>query len=324
MPWMAVDDQMHGHRKFLKLGGDRMAATGLWTTAGSWAAGHMSDGFVPDYVAEQWDPGLRLAERLVNVGLWAAAEVDDDKGFRFHDWTERNSSRADIEQRRAEATERKRRSRDRRRRSDGTYGPGDGPGGGGVTTDNGHAPVTRDGLVTSQAPNHAVTRESLQSPPLPSPPLPSPTTPPEGGASRRPANAEPTMFDIDPPADVVEIVAADPLPAQTAQTLVAEWIDHCATRPPKRVIQHTSSEIKILLEEGIPYPSVRAGLAAWAQKGAHPSALASFVNQVSNAGRHLIAVNGSGPPTPVRPSGRVSATTQRLADIRAMREMFPE
>lgn len=69
----------------------------------------------------------------------------------------------------------------------------------------------------------------------------------------------------------------------TAQTLVAEWIDHCTKRPPGNVIGHTSKAIKTLLEEGIDPVDVRNGLALWAAKGLHPSALPSVVNERMNA-----------------------------------------
>lgn len=106
MPWMMVDDQMHGHRKFVKLGQDRWPATGLWATAGSWVAGAMTDGFVPDYVVQQWDPDFRLAKRLVQVGLWVDATHDGETGYQFHDWTEINRSREQIVAERAYNTRR--------------------------------------------------------------------------------------------------------------------------------------------------------------------------------------------------------------------------
>lgn len=67
----------------------------------------------------------------------------------------------------------------------------------------------------------------------------------------------------------------------SAQTLVAEWIDHCDTRPPGRVIGQLSKEVKTLLDEGIPYDRVRRGLAVWHDKGLHPSTLASVVHETS-------------------------------------------
>jgi hypothetical protein len=69
--------------------------------------------------------------------------------------------------------------------------------------------------------------------------------------------------------------------AETSQTLVAEWIDHCnGSRPPSRVIGHIAKEIGIMLSEGIPYNDVRNGLGRWHSQGLHPSALASVVHEL--------------------------------------------
>lgn len=76
--------------------------------------------------------------------------------------------------------------------------------------------------------------------------------------------------------------AAQP-PAVTAQTLVAEWLDHCRKRPPDRVVGQVAKELSALLAEEHDVADVRAGLARWHQSGNHPSTLASFVNEVMNA-----------------------------------------
>lgn len=95
--------------------------------------------------------------------------------------------------------------------------------------------------------------------PSPSRPVPS-TTEPDGSAA----------------------VAAPP---QTAQSLVAAWIDHCGERPPSRVIGQVSKELAAMLAEGVPYATVQAGLVAWSRKGLHPSALASVVHETRQGGR---------------------------------------
>jgi hypothetical protein len=69
----------------------------------------------------------------------------------------------------------------------------------------------------------------------------------------------------------------------TAQTLVAEWIDGCAKRPPGQTIGHASKQIKKLLDEGIDPDDVRRGLSRWMAKGSAPTAIPSFVNEVMNA-----------------------------------------
>ncbi|WP_169165135.1 hypothetical protein [Cellulomonas taurus] len=98
--------------------------------------------------------------------------------------------------------------------------------------------------------------------PLPPTPVPQPPTP-----------VPPTAADADAPA--------------SAQTLIGEWIDHCDDRPPGRVIGQLSRETKTLLDEGIPFDVVRAGLAEWHRKGLHPSALASVVHETRRGPRRL-------------------------------------
>lgn len=71
--------------------------------------------------------------------------------------------------------------------------------------------------------------------------------------------------------------------ATTPQTIVGEWIDHCAKRPPKNVIGQVGRTVNALFMEGIDPDDVRRGLAAWASKGLHPSTLPSVVNEVMNA-----------------------------------------
>jgi hypothetical protein len=82
-----------------------------------------------------------------------------------------------------------------------------------------------------------------------------------------------------------------PLPPPiTAQTLVAEWVDHCQSRPPKQVVGQIAKLLGSMLGEGLPPLAVRAGLAAWHQaavadaNGRHPSTLPSFVHAAANAG----------------------------------------
>lgn len=171
MAWMTVDDKLHGHRKIIKLGPDRVPAAGLWILCGSWSADHLTDGWVPSYVVEEWDPELKLAARLVEVKLWHEETVDGETGYRFHDWCEINRSREEIEKSRSDARERQRQSRDRRRQSNGTLGPDDGGGAHGQTALD---VVTRDTNVTPIGPSRDVTRDTTSChtvvTPLPIPP----------------------------------------------------------------------------------------------------------------------------------------------------------
>lgn len=102
-----------------------------------------------------------------------------------------------------------------------------------------------------------------------------------------------------------------PLPPQTAQELVADWIDHCSKRPPGQVVGHVAKHIGAMLEEGIDPVDIRRGVAAWQTKGANPSALPGFVHQVMNS-----------PPPATRAAangGRRLTPDERVATIQALK-----
>lgn len=74
--------------------------------------------------------------------------------------------------------------------------------------------------------------------------------------------------------------------APTAQSLVAEWIDHCnGQRPPGQVVGQVAKQLGQMLDEGIPAEHVRAGLVAWHDKRLHPSALPSVVHEIRQGPR---------------------------------------
>ena len=74
----------------------------------------------------------------------------------------------------------------------------------------------------------------------------------------------------------------DPAP-ETAQALVAEWVDNCRARPPGNVVGQVAKQLKALLDEGIPADQVRTGLIAWHRKNLHPSTLPSVLHEVREA-----------------------------------------
>jgi hypothetical protein len=76
------------------------------------------------------------------------------------------------------------------------------------------------------------------------------------------------------------VVISEP---RTTDELIADWINHVPKRPPGSVIGRVGKTIKQLLEENVDPADIRAGVAAWARKGADPSSLPSFVNQAMNA-----------------------------------------
>lgn len=117
MAWFKVDDKVHSHKKAARAG---VAAMGLWTVAGSWCADHLTDGFVPDYIAERLAPGQAddLAVLLVHAGLWESDVHDGDDGWRFRDWCDYQPTRDDVEQKRERERDKK---RQQRRDADGQY-----------------------------------------------------------------------------------------------------------------------------------------------------------------------------------------------------------
>jgi hypothetical protein len=104
MTWFRIDDKFGEHPKVRRLAKDRVAAVGLWTLCGIWCADNAAvntmDGFVPVEVVRRHDPRLRLAMRLVEVGLWHESTSQDEVGFEFHQWSEHQPTRAEVELRR--------------------------------------------------------------------------------------------------------------------------------------------------------------------------------------------------------------------------------
>ena len=81
---------------------------GLWALCGSWASDQLTDGFIPDYIVQglggrAWK---RATDRLVAAGLWIPGTDGTDHGWWFHQFLERNPSRADVEADRCRTRER--------------------------------------------------------------------------------------------------------------------------------------------------------------------------------------------------------------------------
>jgi hypothetical protein len=99
--WFKVDDKLHDHRKARAAGATAM---GVWVLAGSWSADNLTDGFIPATILPRWGRP-RDATRLIEVGLWHADEQDGEQGWRFHEWLERQPSRAQKLEERAQKAE---------------------------------------------------------------------------------------------------------------------------------------------------------------------------------------------------------------------------
>lgn len=100
MPWFRVDDTLAFHTKTMEAGN---AAMGLWVRAGSWSMQTLSDGFIPASVALSLGT-RKQCEKLVACGFWD----EKDNGYSFHEWTERQPTRAQIQSEREQSKERAR------------------------------------------------------------------------------------------------------------------------------------------------------------------------------------------------------------------------
>jgi hypothetical protein len=110
MPWFKVDDTLAFHGKVIRAGN---AAMGLWVRAGSWSMQTLSDGHVPHDVARQLGTHAQAA-RLVDVELW----VEKDDGYMFHEWNQRQPSRAKVHSDREANAERLRKWREQNKKGE--------------------------------------------------------------------------------------------------------------------------------------------------------------------------------------------------------------
>jgi hypothetical protein len=324
VPYFAVDDHMPTHRKFLRLGVDRLPATGLWATAGAWAAGHLTDGFIPDYVIDQWDPGHEVAKRLVAVGLWETAEQDGDQGFQFHEWEQRNGTKEKIEAKRADDAERKRRWRERQARGgDGTFGPpDDGPGGGTPVTESERSPdgvtpdvtrdVTRDETQDSDGSPDGIRGVSHRSQPNPS--QPNPPHPSNNNSSAAPRRTRARRGPIDySPAFEAFWSACHPK-RRTGKGDAARAFDAACRGNPLRTGESRATTLTARMAVWVRY---------WQASGTDPR-FTPLPATWLNGNRYDDPppdMPGTDLATTTRPapSGRVATTTQRVADIQALK-----
>lgn len=291
--WFKVDDKLHDHRK-ARLA--KKAAMGVWVLAGSWCMDNLTDGFVPADVLPRW--GTRAdARALVAAGLWIEGTREGERGWQFHDWSRFQPTAAvTAATKAAEAEAGVRGNHKRWHRARGITDPDceycyqvpdrvpdrapDSaepfqPRHSWREADDDSDAVTigserRDGHLGVKSVSHAGKSQVTR------------------GLADRVPDREPDRVTRDEPESGGESGANRPVPVPephtepngSAAALVAEWIERSPSRPPKRVIGQVGRELKVLLtEDRLPIDVVRRGLAAWSRKGAHPSALASFVHE---------------------------------------------
>lgn len=117
MPWFRVDDSFHSHPKVITAGNE---AIGLWLRCGTYAAQHLTDGFIPegiailygaDQIRSRGEAGTgkdeTLAEILIRAKLWRRTRG----GWHMLNYLEYNPSKNAVEKDRKANAERQRRYR---------------------------------------------------------------------------------------------------------------------------------------------------------------------------------------------------------------------
>jgi hypothetical protein len=104
VPWFRLDEGFHSHPKVLRAGNE---AIGLYVRCGTYAAEHLTDGFIPEQVALQYGTPA-LAATLVETKLWRRARG----GWRMPDYLDYNPSKEAVDKERKQAAERQRRRRE--------------------------------------------------------------------------------------------------------------------------------------------------------------------------------------------------------------------
>ena len=89
MTWFKVDDRFESSPKVMGLS---LSAVGLWTLAGAWSAGQLTDGVIPKQFVKRYD-AEQEANELVESGLWE----DAGDNFAFHDWGDYNPTQEEVE-----------------------------------------------------------------------------------------------------------------------------------------------------------------------------------------------------------------------------------
>ena len=89
--WGRVYGSLHSSAKWAIPKGARA----LWITAMSWCIDQKTDGVVPVKILRRLDGTPTEARQLVDAGLWQT--LDNNQGWKFHEWDLHNRSVADME-----------------------------------------------------------------------------------------------------------------------------------------------------------------------------------------------------------------------------------
>lgn len=248
MVWARLDDQYPRSRKLLAAGAEGLA---LDVAGMCWAAAERTDGHIPAYALPALYPvrqPRKTAAKLVEVGRWHTPGHDCTDCPPITDgWYIHHYLTYNPSAEEAEAKSRAR-------------------------AEAGRQGGRRSGRTRS---NHASKREANASTDTKQTPKQTPKQEPKQKRTPTPtpfASSEAKVSD-----------GADKRRKPTAQTLIGEYVDDCATTPPKRHLGQLSQQVKALLDEGYDAARIRPALHRLRAKGLHPSTLPSVLNQVLNA-----------------------------------------
>lgn len=107
MPWFRLEDGFHSHPKVIRAGNE---AIGLYVRCGTYAAQHLTDGFIPEHVALLYGTP-ELAGALVRTKLWRRTRG----GWLMPDYLDYNPSAEQVGREREARAERQARWRDKKR-----------------------------------------------------------------------------------------------------------------------------------------------------------------------------------------------------------------
>lgn len=112
MTWFKTDDGFYDHPK---VEGLSMAARGLWLTAGTWCAKHLTDGVISAARVRTLGGTTAQIRALITHGLWVECGADvHPKSYAFHDWNDMQPSREEVLESREREREKKREWRKRK------------------------------------------------------------------------------------------------------------------------------------------------------------------------------------------------------------------
>lgn len=112
MPWAKVDDTFYDHPKVVDCS---LAAVGLHTKALSWCNRYLTDGLVPATAVKRLGGNRRLADELVERGLWERLGT----AYVIHDFLAYSKSKEQVEADRQLGRQRQEEWRRNKQRSNG-------------------------------------------------------------------------------------------------------------------------------------------------------------------------------------------------------------